>query len=163
MDFLLIIYLLLFISILLFPFAFMAWKYKDERTSPFGLGAREDVSNLKEEKEILLANLGDLKAEEETGKMKDGEFRNLSKDILLKLQEIDERLLEINKDLESGQDVSTRGDSIQSEKKLKTHLASGTLVNDKSTKTLTKISFCPQCGTQALSNAKFCHNCGVKF
>ncbi|MCC5813883.1 MAG: zinc ribbon domain-containing protein [Leptospira sp.] len=152
MDFLLIIYSILLILIILFPAIFLTYKYQsqDESSSPFGSGPREDISNLMEEKEILLSNLGDLKAEEETGKMKQGEFREYSKELLVALNDVDQKILTLEKSSPSANSPLVQNEISSANKQTEN-------------KTQIVVKFCPACGTKALENAKFCHNCGTKF
>ncbi len=133
MDLLYILYCLIFISILIAPSALIYWKYNDNGESLFGTSPDEALSNLLEEKQILLSNLGDLKAEDETGKLQIGEFQNLSLDLLESLADID---FQISQRLQN----KTQTITVQ-----------------------TKIEFCPSCGTKVIANAKFCHSCGYKI
>lgn len=146
MDFLLIFYCLFFVFILIAPTGFVFLKYKDNESSLFGESPDEYTSNLKEERLILLSNLADLKAEEETGKLKHGEFQDLSKDILNSLTSIDTRLVQTNK-------VQT------SEIPNNQNTSSTTKQNTK----LEDFNFCPSCGSQLVNSAKFCHSCGYKL
>ncbi len=89
---LLAFYSILFLGILLFPFAFFVWKYREGKDSLFGAAEREDLLHLQEEKTVLLSNLADLKADEETGKLSGGEFQTLAASILLELDRIDQKI-----------------------------------------------------------------------
>lgn len=91
MDFLLIIYILLFIGILIFPFGYYYWQIKTQNSHIHNL-ENQKLITLKEKKLQLLGNLKDLKAEWETGKLTHEEFKELSKDIILQLNKIDEEI-----------------------------------------------------------------------
>lgn len=145
MDILLIFYCLLFLFILIAPTGFVFFKYKDKNTSLFGESPDEFTSNLKEERLILLSNLADLKAEEETGKLKQGEFQDLSKDILVSLSSIDDRLTKVREyPLEKSDPKEYQTSALENRGKV-------------------EFNFCPQCGSQLLPAAKFCHSCGYKL
>lgn len=145
MDILLIFYCLLFLFILIAPTGFVFYKFKDKNTSLFGDSPDEFTSNLKEERLILLSNLADLKAEEETGKLKQGEFQDLSKDILVSLSSIDDRLMKVRDyPMEKSDSKVYQGPSLESRGKV-------------------ELNFCPQCGSQLIPAAKFCHSCGYKL
>lgn len=176
MDILFGFYILLFVCILAFPSVFMAMKYKKVGESPFGIAPREDLLNLREEREILLSNFFDLKAEEETGKMKEGEFRNLSQDLLLRLDDIDKKIQSIE-NLPITEEASadptpneskSPGNSSGTEKTAVATTASEVSSASRSDRQTSNpssvvIHFCPSCGTKALPNAKFCHNCGYSL
>jgi hypothetical protein len=136
MDILLIIYSVIFVAILGFPSAFLFVRFK--KNSVFGEAVAEDYLNLLEEKQILLSNLGDLKAEDETGKLKTGEFRELSQGLLHDLDAIDSKISESKK-------------SIAMKEKTPSNV------------TPVVIQFCPKCGTKTLPEASFCHSCGAKL
>jgi|JI8StandDraft_1071087.scaffolds.fasta_scaffold44589_2 ribosomal protein L32 len=133
MDLLFILYCFLFILIIVAPSALIYWKYNENGESLFGASPDEELSNLQEEKQILLSNLGDLKAEEETGKLKNGEFQNLSLELLESLSDIDYQISQ-------KQQKNAQTKVIQS-----------------------NIEICPNCGTKFIAQAKFCHSCGYKI
>lgn len=137
MDVLLIIYTVLFVAILGFPTVFLFIKFS-KKNSVFGEALEEDYLNLLEEKQILLSNLGDLKAEDETGKLKSGEFRELSQGLLQDLEAIDSKITESKKSVPMKENSPAKTGS-------------------------TVIQFCPKCGTKTLPEASFCHSCGGKL
>ena len=90
MDYLLFIYSAVLGVILISPFLFLSLGKKKSSDS------NESNKNLIKRK-MLLENLRDLKTDYETGKFSNSDFQNLSRDILLKLEEIDRSIPEKNK------------------------------------------------------------------
>jgi ribosomal protein S27AE len=84
MDILLLFYIIILISILLFPFLYLKYSNSNQKF------LSEDVLSRK----ILMENLRDLKAEYDTGKLKLNEFEELSKKIVNELDELDKKLVQ---------------------------------------------------------------------
>ncbi|WCL50397.1 zinc ribbon domain-containing protein [Leptospira sp. GIMC2001] len=163
MDFLLYFYSFLFLLIIVTPSIFLVLRYKENSASPFGDTPNEFVLNLEGERQILISNLADLKAEQETGKMKEGEFREYSKEILSRLNDIDTNLSE-----SKNQTARIYNKSIGDSKNNPTPISANqsnqeTLTNYSQSNKTSAINFCPSCGTKSIENALFCHNCGFKF
>jgi hypothetical protein len=168
MDLILILYSILFAGILVLPFLFL-WKYSQSGDqSPFGKSQPESILDLEESREILLSNLRDLKAEEETGKLKKNEFQELARELFDQLAEIDQSLERENRFRQEIMVPKTESEKLGSR-------ASDTLANRSSSSDKESVSvldreqtggisseihYCPNCGTKQISGANFCHSCG---
>ena len=86
MDFLLIIYYVIFFIILVYPF------YKLKKTQFMSQTSQIELEDLKLKRKLLLENLKDLKTDMQTGKLSKQELEQASIEIIRELEEIDFKL-----------------------------------------------------------------------
>lgn len=86
MDFLLIIYFIIFFIILVYPF------YKLKKTQFMSQTSQIELEDLKLKRKLLLENLKDLKTDMQTGKLSKQELEQASIEIIRELEEIDFKL-----------------------------------------------------------------------
>lgn len=86
MDFLLIIYFIIFFIILVYPF------YKLKKTQFISQTSQIELEDLKLKRKLLLENLKDLKTDMQTGKLSKQELEQASIEIIRELEEIDFKL-----------------------------------------------------------------------
>jgi len=85
-DFLLIIYFIIFFIILVYPF------YKLKKTQFMSQTSQIELEDLKLKRKLLLENLKDLKTDMQTGKLSKQELEQASIEIIRELEEIDFKL-----------------------------------------------------------------------
>jgi len=85
-DFLLIIYFIIFFIILVYPF------YKLKKTQFISQTSQIELEDLKLKRKLLLENLKDLKTDMQTGKLSKQELEQASIEIIRELEEIDFKL-----------------------------------------------------------------------
>ncbi len=86
MDFLLIIYFIIFFIILVYPF------YKLKKTQFMSQTSQIELEDLKLKRKLLLENLKDLKTDMQTGKLSKQELEQASIEIVKELEEIDSKI-----------------------------------------------------------------------
>lgn len=104
MDILLIFYYILFLVLITSPFLWFSQSLKHKEYN-------REVVEMNGRKSLLLENLRDLKIEVDTQKISQQEFLELSKDIVLELKQIDQKLSTI-KEIPKNQVCSNCSNSI---------------------------------------------------
>ncbi|MDX1960639.1 MAG: zinc ribbon domain-containing protein [Leptospiraceae bacterium] len=82
MDFLLILYSLILLGLIGFPFYYLKLRSKQVDTIDSG-------KNFLTKRKMLMENLRDLKAEKDSGKYSNSEFSELTKELVSELEQID--------------------------------------------------------------------------
>jgi len=90
-DFLLIIYYVIFFIILVYPF------YKLKKTQFMSQTSQIELEDLKLKRKLLLENLKDLKTDMQTGKLSKQELEQASIEIVKELEEIDSKIPNLSK------------------------------------------------------------------
>lgn len=135
MDFLLIFFYIVLVTIVAAPFVYVSMfaKYIPYETDP-------KSSELFDRRDVLLDNLKDLKIEFDTGKLTETEFKSISSGLVKELEEQDKRI---------SQGGVTTSPVLKAETPAKLQLGG---------------KFCHNCGFKIeIFGAKFCPECGTKL